>query len=157
MSASPFPGDFALSTLLPFCETPGSVRTERFRNRCFMMGNSESCGLEPLRGSGLESLKLKELELGNIGSGAFAPVLAKHSKLFSLIDCVSVGVDRMQRSFEPMRKQGDAWQRFELTDVTAKVVIYEAFVEELPASGQQELGIDWVGMGWNLIFQSRQG
>ena len=36
---------------------------------------------------------------------------------------------RMQRNFEPMRKQVEAWQRCELTDVTAKVVIYEAFVE----------------------------
>jgi len=36
---------------------------------------------------------------------------------------------RMQRNFEPMRKQVEAWQRFELTDITAKVVIYEAFVE----------------------------
>ena len=35
----------------------------------------------------------------------------------------------MQRNFEPMRKQVDAWQRSELTDVSAKVVIYEAFVE----------------------------
>ena len=35
----------------------------------------------------------------------------------------------MQRNFEPMRKQVEAWQRNELTDVTAKVVIYEAFVE----------------------------
>ena len=56
-------------------------------------------------------------------------MLAKHSKSFSLIDCISVGVDRMQQNFEPMRKQVEAWQRSELTDVTAKVVIYEAFVE----------------------------
>jgi hypothetical protein len=35
----------------------------------------------------------------------------------------------MQRNFEPMRKQVEAWQSSELTDVTAKVVIYEAFVE----------------------------
>jgi hypothetical protein len=28
-----------------------------------------------------------------------------------------------------MRKQVEAWQRSKLTDVTAKVVIYEAFVE----------------------------
>ena len=35
----------------------------------------------------------------------------------------------MQRNFEPMRKQVGAWQKSELTDVTAKVVIYEAFVE----------------------------
>jgi hypothetical protein len=61
--------------------------------------------------------------------GAFTPVLAKHSKSFSLVDCISVGVDRMQRNFEPMRKQVETWQRSELTDVTAKVVIYEAFVE----------------------------
>jgi hypothetical protein len=38
-------------------------------------------------------------------------------------------VDRMQRNFEPMRKQVETWQRCELTDVTAKVVIHEAFVE----------------------------
>ena len=35
----------------------------------------------------------------------------------------------MQRNFEPTRKQVEAWQRSELTDVTAKVVIYKAFVE----------------------------
>ena len=62
-------------------------------------------------------------------NGEFTPVLARHSKSFSLIDCISVGVDRMHRNFEPMRKQVEAWQRSELTDVTAKVVIYEAFVE----------------------------
>ena len=62
-------------------------------------------------------------------AGDFTPALAKHSKSFSLIDCVSVGVNRMQRNFEPMRKQVEAWQRCELTDVTAKAVIYEAFVE----------------------------
>lgn len=62
-------------------------------------------------------------------SGDLTPVLAKHSESFSLVDCVSVGVDRMQRNFEPMRKQVESWQRSELTDVTAKVVIYKAFVE----------------------------
>jgi hypothetical protein len=41
-----------------------------------------------------------------------------------LIDCIAVGVDRMQRNFEPMRRQVEAWQGSELTDV-----IYEAFVE----------------------------
>jgi hypothetical protein len=71
-------------------------------------------------------------------TGAFTPVLAKHSKSFSLINCVSVGVDRMQRKFEPMRKQVETWQKSELTDVTAKVVIYEAFVE-----GQLEARSIW--------------
>jgi hypothetical protein len=41
-------------------------------------------------------------------SGDFTPVLAKHSKSFSLFDCISVGVDRMQRDFEPMRSK---WNR----------------------------------------------
>jgi hypothetical protein len=35
----------------------------------------------------------------------------------------------MQRTFELMREQVEAWQKSDLTDVTAKVVIYEAFVE----------------------------
>ncbi|MGA8345288.1 MAG: hypothetical protein WB781_25380 [Candidatus Sulfotelmatobacter sp.] len=51
----------------------------------------------------------------HIVMGVLTPVLAKDSKSFSLIDCISVGVDRMQRNFEPMRKQ-EAWQRSELTD-----------------------------------------
>ena len=57
--------------------------------------------------------------IGNIAPAVFIPVLAKHSKSFSLIDCVAVGVDRMQRNFEPMRRQVEAWQKCELTDVTA--------------------------------------
>jgi len=46
--------------------------------------------------------------LNMVFSGDFTPVLAKHSKSFSLIDCISVGVDRMQRNFEPMRSK---WRR----------------------------------------------
>src|SRR5579871_5962608 len=38
----------------------------------------------------------------------------------------------MQWNFEPMRKQVEAWQRSELTRVTSKVAIYEAFVEGKP-------------------------
>jgi hypothetical protein len=35
----------------------------------------------------------------------------------------------MQRNFEPMHKQVETWRQSELPDVTAKVVISEAFVE----------------------------
>ena len=72
----------------------------------------------------------------------FTPVLAKHSKSFSLIDCISVGVDRMRRNSEPMRKQVEAWQRSDLSDATAKVVMYEGFVEgklEVPTSPAQRV------------------
>jgi hypothetical protein len=58
----------------------------------------------------------------------FTPVLAKHTKHLSLVDILSVGVDRMQRSFEPMRKQVEVWKRTRLPDETAKLVIYRAFV-----------------------------
>ena len=62
-------------------------------------------------------------------SGDFTPVLAKHSKSFSLLDAISVGVDRMQRNFEPVRKEVEAWRQCELTEITAKIIIYQAFIE----------------------------
>src|SRR6266404_9283604 len=37
--------------------------------------------------------------------GDYTPVLAKHTKNFGLRDSLSIGVDRMQRNFEPMRHQ----------------------------------------------------
>jgi len=59
----------------------------------------------------------------------FTPVLAKHTKHLSLVDILSVGVDRMQRNFEPMKKQVEAWKGTRLPDESAKLVIYPAFVE----------------------------
>ena len=38
----------------------------------------------------------------NIVPVPFTPVLAKHTKSFTLVDTLSVGVDRIQRNFEPM-------------------------------------------------------
>jgi len=61
--------------------------------------------------------------------GDFTPVLAKHTKNLSLVDILAVGVDRMQRNFEPMRKQVEAWKATRLADESAKLVIYRAFVE----------------------------
>src|SRR2546422_6387441 len=62
--------------------------------------------------------------------GDFSPVLAKHTKRFSLIDAVSVGVDRMQRNFDPMRQQIVAWKESLICEDEAKLLIYQAFVEE---------------------------
>ena len=42
-------------------------------------------------------------------------MLAKHSTSFALIDCISIGVDRMHRNFEPMRKQMEPWQRLPMS------------------------------------------
>lgn len=62
-------------------------------------------------------------------AGDFTPVLAKHSKHLNLVDILAVGVDRMQRNFEPMRKQVGVWKGSRLTDESAKLVIYKGFVE----------------------------
>ena len=62
-------------------------------------------------------------------SGDFQPVLAKHSKHFSLQNALSIGVDLMQRNFDGMSKQVDAWRETQLSDVAAKLVIYRAFIE----------------------------
>jgi hypothetical protein len=61
--------------------------------------------------------------------GDFTPVLAKHTKHLSLVDVLSVGVDRMQRNFEPMKKQVETWKGTRLLNEAAKLVIYRAFVE----------------------------
>ena len=42
---------------------------------------------------------------------------------------LSIGVDRIQRNFEPMKKQLEAWKATQIPDATAKLVIYRAFVE----------------------------
>jgi len=61
--------------------------------------------------------------------GDFTPVLAKHSKHFSLVDVLSIGIDRIQRNFEPMKKQVEAWKGTRISDESAKLVIYRAFVQ----------------------------
>ena len=62
--------------------------------------------------------------------GDFTPLMAKHSKNFSLIDALAVAVDRMQRNFEPMQQQVERWRETQITDEFAKLTIYRAFVEE---------------------------
>src|SRR5712692_7111168 len=62
-------------------------------------------------------------------SGDFTPVLAKHSKSFNLIDTLAVGVDRIQRNFEPMQRQVESWRQNQITDSQAKLVFYSAFVD----------------------------
>jgi hypothetical protein len=62
-------------------------------------------------------------------SGDFEPIAAKHSKNFNLVEAVDIGVSQMQRNFEPMVKAVDRWRASQITDVTAKLMIYEAFVE----------------------------
>ena len=62
-------------------------------------------------------------------SGVFTPVLAKHSKSFNLIDTLAVGVDRIQRNFEPMQRQVERWRGEQISDERAKLILYASFVD----------------------------
>jgi hypothetical protein len=62
--------------------------------------------------------------------GDFTPVLAKHSRNLNLIDSISVGVDKIQRNFEPLRNQVIRWQQEYLSNEQAKLIIYSAFMEK---------------------------
>jgi hypothetical protein len=46
-----------------------------------------------------------------------------------LIDTLSVGVDRIQRNFEPLQRQVETWRQTQITDDTAKLILYSAFVD----------------------------
>jgi hypothetical protein len=61
--------------------------------------------------------------------GDFTPVLAKHSKHFNLVDALAIGVDRMQRNVEPMRRQVEGWRQLQVSDDQARLTIYRAFTE----------------------------
>lgn len=64
--------------------------------------------------------------------GDFFAISRKHSKTLEaeLQDVLAVGVDRVQRQFEPMLAQVDAWKNHSLADSQAKELIYDAFVRE---------------------------
>lgn len=75
-------------------------------------------------------------------SGDFTPVLAKHSASFNLIDLVSIGVDKIQRNFEPLIKQVELWQNTPISANDARLAIYWAFVDKmahLPAKLMREV------------------
>lgn len=62
-------------------------------------------------------------------SGDFKPLLAKHTKRFDLVESLSIGVDRIQRGFEPLRESITFKRERQLRDEEARSVIYRAFME----------------------------
>jgi hypothetical protein len=63
-------------------------------------------------------------------SGDFKPLLAKHSKNFDLVEAVSMGVDRIQRSWQPLREAIEFKRRYTLNNTDAQSIIYRAFMEQ---------------------------
>ena len=61
-------------------------------------------------------------------SGEFFAIQAKHSKNLIPVDAISLGVDRIQRNFEPLQVQVATWKAKQLTDFKAKAIICDAFL-----------------------------
>jgi uncharacterized protein DUF932 len=61
--------------------------------------------------------------------GGYTPVVKKHTKNFNLQDALTLGVDNIQRNFGSMVKAVQLWKGQQLTDVDARQVIYEAYIE----------------------------
>ena len=62
-------------------------------------------------------------------SGDFKPLLAKHTKHFDLVESLSIGVDRIQRGFQPLRDAISFKRSYKLRDEEARSMIYRAFME----------------------------
>lgn len=62
-------------------------------------------------------------------SGDFKPLLAKHTKHFDLVESLSIGVDRIQRGFQPLRDAISFKRGLQLRDDEARSMIYRAFME----------------------------
>lgn len=62
--------------------------------------------------------------------GDFAPVFHKHTRKLDLLDVISIGVDKMQRGFAPLKAQIEAWRQRIVADDAARLIIYRAFLED---------------------------
>jgi len=67
--------------------------------------------------------------------GDFTPILAKHTKNFSLDDAIAIGIEKMHKGFRPLQESIEAWNQKQITDQRAKTVLYDAFIGQrvLPA------------------------
>jgi hypothetical protein len=62
--------------------------------------------------------------------GDFNPMLAKHSKHFDLVEAVSMGVDRVQRQWTPLKEAIEFKRNYTLNEQEAQSVIYRAFMTQ---------------------------
>jgi hypothetical protein len=63
--------------------------------------------------------------------GEFFAIQAKHSKNLIPVDAISLGIDRIQRNFDPLTRQVDAWKAKQLSDGQAKSIICDAFIGDM--------------------------
>ncbi len=66
-------------------------------------------------------------------SGEFIAVSKRHSKNLDVVETLALGVDRVQRRFQPMLERIDVWKDYNLPNIKAKEIIYDAFMGQLDA------------------------
>ena len=105
----------------------------------FLKVNAEYEGIT--FGIGLRNAHDKSMRLGLVAgyrvtvcsnmmfNGDFKPMLAKHTKNMDLTETLSIGVDRIQRSWQPLRERVDFMRQKTLPITTAQALIYRAFTE----------------------------
>lgn len=107
-----------------------------------------TAGMQGLRFAiGLRNSNDKSMRLGMVAgyrvfvcdnmalSGEFKPMLAKHTKNFDLIESISIGIDRVQRFFQPMKQNILTMKNITLKDNEAIEFIYTSFMDhKLPIS-----------------------
>lgn len=62
-------------------------------------------------------------------SGDFTPLLHKHTRNLELRDSISIAVDRIQRSFDPLKERIESMKGIGMTDNDVRILIYRAFFE----------------------------
>lgn len=63
-------------------------------------------------------------------SGDFNPLSRKHTTNFELVDAIAIAVDRIQRSFDPIKNQIAYLKESMLNDNEARLFIYRAFMDD---------------------------
>jgi hypothetical protein len=61
--------------------------------------------------------------------GNYTPVLKKHTRRFDLQAALTLGVDSIQRNFDPMIRAVECWRAQQVPDDAAKRIIYDAYVQ----------------------------
>lgn len=59
-------------------------------------------------------------------SGEFVAVAKKHTKHLDVVETLALGIDRVQRRFQPMIAQVDVWKNHALPDIRAKEIMFDA-------------------------------
>lgn len=78
--------------------------------------------------------------------GDFNPMLNKHSKNLDLIEAVSMGVDRIQRQWTPLKEAITLKKETAIEEMDAKMFIYDAFTKnKFPVSLFKSVHDDYFG------------